>query len=183
MLALALFLVVVAIALLLWGNHQKAHSGIPKGKVITLDLHEGEALQSPLFSKRYHLTGRPDFLIRKGREWIPVEIKTADAPHSPYEGHMFQLFAYCLLVEENYGIRPPYGVLHYRGRVPEGGNSAIYQIEYTPQMREKLIKLLDQMHRAEQSGSVGRSHDEIARCRGCGYAAVCDQRLSRERLP
>jgi CRISPR-associated exonuclease Cas4 len=177
MLAFALLLLVVALLLLVWGTRQMDQRGIPPGKIITLDLHDSQTLQAPLFSKRYQLSGKPDYLIRRGRDWIPVEVKTVNNLHQPYLGHLFQLFAYCLLVEETYGVRPPYGVLHYRSRAPREERSITYQIEYNAAIKEKLLELLTELRRAEQSDRVPRSHHEVARCRECGYAGICDQKL------
>lgn len=177
MLAISFLLLVIALLLFWWGNRQKKESGLPQGKVVALDLHDNQRTQAPLFSPRYLLTGKPDYLLRRGREWIPVEVKTVSQFRQPYEGHIYQLFAYCLLIEEQYGLRPRYGYLHYRNRSQAERVNTTFQIEFTAEMRERLLALLSRMRQAEQRGDVPRSHQESARCRGCGYNAICDQKL------
>ncbi len=69
-----------------------------------------------MVSDRWGLTGRPDELRRlPDGTIIPVEIKSCRLPRSgvPYPSHRVQLLAYCALVEETYGHRPPFGVLAY----------------------------------------------------------------------
>ncbi|PWH16701.1 MAG: CRISPR-associated protein Cas4 [Anaerolineae bacterium] len=173
----ALLLFILALILFWWGRRQKRASGLPSGRLVSLDFHDSHRPQAPLFSKRYLLTGRPDYLLQRGKEWIPVEVKTVSEFRQPYEAHIFQLLAYCLLVEETFGVQPRFGYLQYRSRSPADQRHYTYQIEYNQQMKARLLELLDQMHQVEQCGDVPRSHDEPARCRGCGYALICDQRL------
>ncbi len=167
----------LAVLFFCWGWRERQRTGLPTGKVVTLDLHDRQRLQTPLFSKRYRLTGQPDYLIQRGKEWIPVEVKTVGEVHQPYESHIFQLLAYCLLVEEHYGYQHRDGYLHYRSRFARDREGITYQIEYTPERRKRLIDLLGQMHSLEQVADIDRSHQEVARCRGCGYASLCDQKL------
>ncbi|RCK73778.1 MAG: hypothetical protein ANABAC_2851 [Anaerolineae bacterium] len=177
MLVAAFLLMVLALILFWWGNGQRRASGIPGGKIVSIDFHDGLRPQQPLFSRRYLLTGRPDYLLRRGREWIPVEVKTVSEFRQPFEGHIFQLFAYCLLVEEHFGVQPRFGYLQYRSRSPHEQRNFTYQIEFNDRVKTRVVEILNQMHQVEQRSDAPRSHDEIARCRGCGYAAICDQRL------
>lgn len=66
-----------------------------------------------LIAKSIPLHGKPDYLVKLGKYVIPVEKKTSKAPTDQYKNNTMQLMAYCLLVEENYGIRPPGGYLKY----------------------------------------------------------------------
>jgi CRISPR-associated exonuclease Cas4 len=47
------------------------------------------------------LAGKPDAVIMRDGECIPVEIKIREPPKSPYESHIMQLAAYCFLLEED----------------------------------------------------------------------------------
>lgn len=66
-----------------------------------------------LFAKTIQLVGRPDYLIKSGKYIEPVEKKKTKAPKDQYVNNNMQLMAYCLLVEENFGIRPRGGYLQY----------------------------------------------------------------------
>jgi CRISPR-associated exonuclease Cas4 len=82
-----------------------------------------------------------------------------------------QLAAYCLLVEDLSGQRPPYGLLHYR--------DATVRVDFAPQLRTELLETLGEMERSRANSDSRRSHDDPARCLSCGYGHACDQRLGR----
>lgn len=143
-------------------------SGLPAGQVIYDDSGAGRQEQ-PLFSKRHRLLGRPDYLIHKGASLIPIEVKSGRAPARPYKSHILQLAAYCLLVEEQYGKRPPYGVIRY--------SDSMFEVDYTRQLESELINVMAQMRADMLAADVPRSHNQPFRCQRCGYRAVCDDSL------
>jgi CRISPR-associated exonuclease Cas4 len=98
-----------------------------------------------------------------------VEVKSGWAPPVPYESHVFQLAAYCLLVERSTARRPPYGILRYRNRT--------FAVDYTKDLENKLVELLAEMRIEERTGECHRSHDEPARCERCGYRELCEEKL------
>ena len=116
-----------------WQNRKL---GILKNKPIYTDLSEktpGEIL----YSKIIPLSGKPDALIKEGNMVYPVEIKTGHTPTTPYLNHTTQLMAYCLLVEENYGVRPVGGYLKYPSKE--------FKIAYTDEGRQSVIDLVREM--------------------------------------
>jgi CRISPR-associated exonuclease Cas4 len=131
-------------------------------------------VEEPLYVAELGLTGKPDYLVESGDQIIPVEVKSSPAPQGPYDAHIFQLAAYCLLVERVYGVRPAHGILHYTG-----GKAAVqtYTVEYTPELEAALLALLDEMRRQDKHKDVNRSHSLPNRCKSCGYRQICDQRL------
>ena len=96
--------------------------------------------ERPLYDADTHLTGKPDYLVDDHGKIIPVEVKSGWAPPEPHPGHIYQLLAYCLLVERTYEKRPPYGILRYKNRS--------FTIDYTPEAERELLALLDEMHAA-----------------------------------
>jgi len=169
MLYIALLLLILAVIFFWQSNHQRQQAGLPGGRVIYTDTRAWGAVEKPLFSNELGLTGKPDYLVEQKGKLIPVEVKSGRAPDAPYDSHIFQLAAYCLLVEKTYGKRPPYGIIHY----PERD----FAVDYTPQLESALLDQLAEMRRDENRRSVPRSHAEAARCRGCGFKKVCDQSL------
>ncbi len=156
--------------LLLWlARRGQARSGLPQGRVVYTDTGGWGRLERPLFSRELLLTGKPDYLVADGADLIPVEAKSRPAPAQPYSSHLLQLAAYCLLVEECYGRRPPYGVVKYADRA--------FEVDYTPELEDELLVTLDHMRADLAGGNAPRSHDEPRRCRACGYRQRCDQRL------
>ena len=89
---------------------------------------------------------------------------------APYDTHIFQLASYCYLVEKSYGLRPPYGILHYEDRD--------FAIDYTADLEFSLMDLLAEMRRDEAREQIERSHQQARRCSGCGYRTGCDQSLA-----
>jgi CRISPR-associated exonuclease Cas4 len=156
--------------LLLRSHADRRRAGLPAGRVTYVDSGAWDRCERPLFSDRYRLTGRPDYLVHSRGGVIPVEVKSSAAPQQPYPAHLLQLAAYCLLVEEQENQAPHYGILKYRDRA--------FEVDYTPALRQELLDTLDAMRRRQAARNVDRSHDEPARCQGCGYREWCDQRLA-----
>jgi CRISPR-associated exonuclease Cas4 len=164
----------LALATLWLAGRSRAATGLPAGRLVYADTTRWRPVERPLFSHIHRLTGRPDYLVRSRRDLIPVEVKSGRAPvDGPYASHILQLAAYCLLVEETYGRRPPYGILLYA----EDAEQAI-EIDYTPAMEEELLTVLDEIRLALAEGDAPRDHDHVARCRACGYRNACDQSLA-----
>jgi CRISPR-associated exonuclease Cas4 len=144
-------------------------TGLPSGRVAYVDTGAWNRCERPLFSAQFRLTGRPDYLVKSRQAVIPVEVKSGAAPPQPYATHVLQLAAYCLLVEEQEGRTPSHGIIKYRNRV--------FEVDYTPALRSRLIEILGAMRRDLDAQDVDRSHQDSSRCRACGYREQCDQAL------
>jgi len=166
---IALVLFIVAAIFFVQSSRQRREAGLPGGRVIYTDTRAWDEVEKPLFSNELGLTGKPDYLVEQNGKLIPVEVKTGRVPDAPYDSHIFQLAAYCLLVEKTYGKRPPYGIIHYSNRD--------FAVDYTPQLESALLDHLADMRRDELRKDVPRSHEDAARCRRCGFRKVCDQSL------
>jgi len=138
--------------------------------VIYADTGAWNRCEKAFFSRRYLLTGRPDYLVNDGGVKIPVEVKSTLSPPSPYRSHVLQLAAYCLLVEEEYGQLPPYGIIKYRDQT--------YAVEYTAQLRAELLSVLANMRQNLAAADVAPSHANPNRCQSCGYREDCEERLA-----
>jgi CRISPR-associated exonuclease Cas4 len=165
---LALLALLLAIALFWISTQQRRHAGLPGGRVIYADTRAwGKPLEKPLYDSFLGLTGKPDYLVEKGDELIPVEVKSSNVTDAPYDSHIFQLAAYCMLVERTFGKRPRYGILHYPKRT--------FAIDFTPELESKVMQILMEMH--ESKKEFPRSHNSPQRCVRCGFRSVCDQAL------
>jgi CRISPR-associated exonuclease Cas4 len=167
-----LFLLILIAAIVLWRQARRGReaTGLPIGEVVYADTGAWQRNEKPLFSNTYQLVGKPDYLVREGRNLIPVEVKTRAAPAAPYLSHIMQLAAYCLLVEEVLSSPAPYGFIHYRDKT--------FRVEFTKQLREELLQLLKDMRRDQHARIVHRSHESAARCAHCGFQAVCGEKLT-----
>jgi CRISPR-associated exonuclease Cas4 len=169
MLYFAFLLLLLAIFLLWQSNRQRRRAGLPGGRVVYTDTRAWGAVDKPLYDHALGLTGKPDYLVERDGEIIPVEVKTGRTPEAPYDSHIYQVAAYCLLVEKTYGRRPAYGIIHYPHRD--------FAVDYSPALESALLEQLAEMRRDDTRRDVPRSHEDPARCRSCGFRKVCDQRL------
>jgi CRISPR-associated exonuclease Cas4 len=163
--------VLLLLALVAWwiASRRRKASGLPQGRVVAADTGLWRKLEKPLYDPETGLTGKPDYIVERGGLWLPVEVKSGWAPAEPHEGHLFQLAAYCRLVEYVYGVRPPVGILHYRNRT--------FEIDYNLELEGELVQLLEDIRAHGRKGEVHRSHDEAGRCKSCGYRSVCTEKL------
>jgi CRISPR-associated exonuclease Cas4 len=145
-------------------------SGVPDGRVVYQDTDQRRHVERPLVSPSCGLTGKPDYLVEAPNGLIPVELKSRNCPSSgPHEGEAAQVTAYCVLVEDSFGATPPHGIIQYADRS--------WPIRYSIKDRKRLLHILDEMREARNLRTVHRDHQHAARCRGCGYRAVCDEAL------
>ncbi len=169
-LLLVILLVLLALFLLWYAGQRQKKLGLPGGRVIYADSHHWKPVEQPFYSAHLGLTGKPDYLVEQHNQVIPVEVKSTHATQGPYDSHVYQLAAYCLLVKDVFSVRPEYGILHYPNQT--------YRIEFTDKLESATIGLLQDIRSMENIRSVQRSHEHPARCRGCGFYSTCDQRLN-----
>jgi len=170
MIYLILLLFILSLLFFWRSDRQQKAAGLPGGRVIYTDTHGWGKVEKPLYYPALGLTGKPDYLIEKNGQIIPVEVKSGRAPEAPYDSHIYQLASYCLLVEKTHGKRPPYGIIHYENRD--------FAIDYTRELETALIELLADMRQDDLKKDVPRSHEQASRCKRCGFRNVCDQKLA-----
>ena len=103
-------------------------AGIRSGETVALD-------NVTLFSERLRLVGRPDRIVREGGHLIPEEWKSAKRVS---HGHRLQLGAYFLLIEEEYGERPPFGVVVL-------GDGSRVEVENTEALRSEVLAIAEKI--------------------------------------
>lgn len=169
---IAIAVTVLFIALLLWlmSLRLRKASGLPEGRVIYSDAGAWQRNEQSLFSRQHQLVGKPDYLVKTPKGIVPVEVKSGAAPAQPREGHMLQLAAYCLLVEEQLGERVPHGIIKYADKQ--------FAIDYTPALKAELLRVMSEMRTARAGGGTHRDHHEPRKCAACGLRDACDERLT-----
>ena len=166
---LLILLIALAAALVFIAVWLRRRTGLPTGRVIYSDTGAWERNEQSFFSRKHQLTGKPDYLVRTGKGIVPVEIKSGDAPTQPREGHILQLAAYCLLVEEAFDERVPMGIIRYDDKQ--------FAIDHTPALRAELLRVMDDMRDALDAGDAARNHHDARKCAACGVRVACDERL------
>ncbi len=162
-------LLIVAVLLLVAALRLRRASGLPWARIRMADTGSWRAADQPLMSYRYGLVGKPDYLLETRAGLIPVELKPSRRAKTPYAGDLMQLAAYCLLVEDATQQAPPYGLLRYATHT--------FRMPYTAAVRADLLALLDELRQDRDADEVARSHQQAARCRGCGFYTQCEDRL------
>lgn len=139
---------------------------IQDGKITYSDLYKPG---KPFFSKRYRITGKPDYVVKNNNRYIPIEVKTG-LHNKPQKNHIFQLAGYCHLLEENYGGFVPYGILVYN-------NMYQYKIPFDPRIRFEFESTLKNMRYSMKTGKIIRNHNDFNKCKGCSMQTYCDVKL------
>lgn len=171
MLYIAVLLFLLGLILLFQATRKRQATGLPGGQIIYTDTSKWDPVEKPLFDALIGLSGKPDYLVRQDNEIIPVEVKSSKIAETPYDSHIYQLAAYCRLVESAFKVRPAYGILHYPNRT--------FRIDYTADLENEMIDLLFDMRSQANRKNVQRSHDNSRRCARCGYRSNCEQSLIR----
>lgn len=169
------FLLVVAAGVLrgsIWFINKRTelirrYNMIEEGEICYADL---SVPAKPLFSRRYRLMGKPDYIVRRNKNFIPVEVKTVQSENTPYKGHILQLAAYCQILEDVKGCFVPFGILVYGGKQR-------YKIPFDPSLRFELEQTIHKMNQSRSGSNLRRNHDEAQRCRACSLREYCDEKI------
>ena len=163
--------IIVAFFLRSTGRAEQAQTGLPiDARVVYSDTGAWTHVEKPLFSRRYRLTGKPDYIVQdETGAMIPIEVKPNRTAKQPRHSDTMQLMAYGILVEEKFGKRPAFGLLKYRDEV--------FQIAFTEELRAEFFEILQAMRAARRAKNVARSHDDPVKCKYCGYRDECEERL------
>lgn len=167
----ALLLVLMGLALVRRAGRDEKTAGLGRVRVVYSDTGGWVKVPEPLYSERYGLTGRPDYIVQTREGLAVVEVKPLRHSDEPYESDLMQLAAYCLLLEEDWDEQPAYGLLRYANQT--------FRLEWTHELRDELLDLLDEMRELQsQKAVLGETmptpqHDMTVRCRSCGFHYIC----------
>lgn len=158
-LAAALVLGLLGLLLVVLSKRGRAMRGLGSGETVALD-------NVTLFSERLRLVGRPDRIVRDGGQLIPEEWKSSKRVN---HGHRLQLGAYFLLIEEEYGERPPFGVVVL-------GDGSRVEVENTEALRSEVLSIAEKIRerRAMLAAEIPVSQPAW-KCRVCGQRKNCGQ--------
>ncbi|UCE74189.1 MAG: CRISPR-associated protein Cas4 [Methanomassiliicoccales archaeon] len=145
---------------------RKQH-GIEKGAIQYVDSLDDTT--EMFYSEKFGLRGRPDYILEKEGNLVPVEVKTGRVPRGPLFSHILQLAAYCLLIEDKYGRKPSYGIISY--------SNVQHEIDYTEELKGTLISKLNDMEKIIKTQKAHRNHNRPSKCRGCSRRKMCPEKL------
>ena len=77
-----------------------------------------------------------------------------------------QIAAQCLLVEETYGVRPPFGIV-----VLAGGTRA--KVSFTPDLERRLLSTMADMRELLASQAEPGPPWVAPKCQACSFVETC----------
>lgn len=165
----AVFLLILCLLLRKGGARLRklpARDTLPGYVLIYADQKGGAAGQEDfgklLYSARYGLQGKPDYVFRRrlGGRVVPVELKSGRIGDAlePHWGDFLQLGAYFLLLEDVYGRRPAFGRLVYA--------DYMFEIRNTAGIRREVLRTMEEMRAMLETGE-GRAECSFVHCRHC----------------
>lgn len=164
-------LAVAAVWLMLSNRELRRSIDLPDGDVFYRDRYDEQYGDgNTLYDAEFGLVGRPDYIFNDNGSLVPVEIKSSKAPNTPYPSHIFQVAAYCWLVETVYQVRPTHGIIQY--------SDQSFDVPYDETLKSDLIDVVNAMREDLYSENVPRSHNIPAKCRPCGVRDYCVDRLA-----
>jgi CRISPR-associated exonuclease Cas4 len=156
----AVVLAGLGLLLVVLAKRSRGEHGLGPGETIALD-------DRTLYSERLKLVGRPDRIERDGEYLIPEEWKPTAQRF--YPGHRLQLGTYLILIEEVYGVRPPYGWVVIR-------DGERVRVENTEYLRSEVLTIAERIreHRRRLTEEIP-VNQPAAKCRSCGQRENCGQ--------
>lgn len=158
-----IIVMLILIVLFILLKRTKVPKQVYKSKTIYSDHREKP--EKALFSPKYNLIGKPDFILHTKDGLLPLEIKSSKRPNKPYFSHVMQLISYCLLIEEVKGTKPKYGFIQYKGGKP-------FTIQYTEKMKYFLTKTMKEMRDYMESEESPKPIKKN-KCNYCTYKEDC----------
>lgn len=155
----ALVLGLLGLLLVVFSKRGRWLRGLGSGETVALD-------NVTLYSERLKLVGRPDRIVRDGGHLIPEEWKSAKRVN---HGHRLQLGCYFLLIEEEYGERPPFGVVVL-------GDGSRVEVPNTEALRSEVLSIAEKIR--ERRRAIGEAipvRQPAWKCRMCGQRKNCGQ--------
>jgi CRISPR-associated exonuclease Cas4 len=119
-----------------------------------------------LFSEKYNLSTEIDCILFNKNEAYPVEFKFSSKPKILYNTHKYQIVAQALLIEDILSKRVPWAYIKYT-------DGPITKISITPRLREKVIKILEQMEEVIRFERIPKPTASKRKCINCFYENIC----------
>jgi CRISPR/Cas system-associated exonuclease Cas4 (RecB family) len=136
---------------------------LPEGKIVYQDV---DGLGTPLFAKKYPLSGKPDYVILSPEGApIPVELKLSSDSQEPQRSHIIQLAVYFVILEDLYTQPPKYGLLRYAGHE--------FTIQNTESLKRKVLQRLAEMEQCDEGHPPPLTRQVVSKCRICPFLPIC----------
>jgi CRISPR-associated exonuclease Cas4 len=124
-------------------------------------------------SQSLGLKGVLDYLIKAGKELIPVDYKLGRSRNGGVHlNHKYQLAAYALLVEDSFGTIVRRGYVHY------SLDRVNVRIDLTDEVRKRTLKMIHEIKRIVEDEIEPEGTRNPGRCTDCEYRRYCEGALA-----
>ncbi|MBW3017222.1 CRISPR-associated protein Cas4 [Candidatus Woesearchaeota archaeon] len=127
-------------------------------------------IESELYveSDNIGLKGKVDRVEKYEDKVIPIELKTGSAPREGvWEGHLIQVAAYILLLEEKFSMQIDYGKVVYL-------NEGIARtIRINPSLKDEIVKLTAEVKDVIEKKQMPDFTSNRNKCESCGLRKEC----------
>ncbi len=126
----------------------------------TNNRKNGVIYKKILYSEKYNIQGKPDFIYKKLNTCYVIELKSGtikDEP-MPHTGDLMQLIAYFLIIEDLYGYRVKKGKIIY--------SDYCFVVKNTRYLRKYLLNTLKDMRYMLKTGK-GTANCSFVHCKHC----------------
>jgi len=121
------------------------------------EVHENVYLES----RRYGIKGCVDAVVKRGDNYVPIDVKYSRFKDVFYRWKM-QLVAYAVLIEENYGCEVREGLIYLIQ------NRKWMEVGIFPEDRKRLKDIIAKVERLIEEGS----YPPAAKSKKCNYCEV-----------
>ncbi len=150
-------------------EHQRTEELEHRRSLRTYGLKEGERqFDLALYSSRLGLAGRLDMLVRTRWELVPVDFKNTYGPLGL--NHKYQLSAYALLVEDQFGGTVRRAFVYFIPR------REAEEVVITPAARRHVHRILAEIRESLAAERLPEGTRQLGRCRECEFLNYCNDR-------
>jgi CRISPR-associated protein Cas4 len=119
-------------------------------------------------SDKLGLKGKIDRVEKFDDKIIPVELKTGSAPkEGVWEGHLIQIGAYIMLLEENFNMEIDTGKVIYLNE------KIARNVKVNPFLRDDILKLVSEVKRVVEKKELPDFTSNRNKCDSCGLRKEC----------
>lgn len=133
----------------------------------TINKKKGVTYSTLLYSLKYDVTGKPDYIYKKGNKFYPIELKSASIGkyETPRQKDLMQLALYFILIEDIYG-KVTKGYLIYK--------DVMFTVKNTRNLRRQVKEILYDMRQMLNTGEQ-EAKPSFINCKNCVCrATVCE---------
>jgi len=119
-------------------------------------------------SQRLKMRGKIDYIIvTKFNEYVPAEIKWAEAPQSVKRDHALQMATYSLLIEENFNTVVKRGAVYYLR------SKNIRVLSITDDLKKEVMSIIKKMSEIIDNEVEPEVKVIKSKCMNCGFRNYC----------